>query len=547
MRTGESGYTLDVPPVATNELLFSRGRDPREDLARQYLRWVRITVSVVAAAALFAIWLAYRDDGILRAAMVGLLSSLLGVWMLFAARTFGHQRVVRASAYVDIVVISFFVAQFQGVGVYGVTFLWAIVIAAAFGTPADTVTATIACVALTYVLPHATGNPDAAQVAVEALMLGVVGTMVAALSFDVHRSGRERRSLERQLQDAQRIAQVGSFDFNVTTDEARWSEEMYRIFGVVGGVALGRAAFMDAIVPEDRERVGAALEAGTKGENVAFDCTIRRGDGELRQVHVIGSTVMRDDGPRVVGTVQDITSLRELDAMRDDFVAAASHELRTPTSIVLGFATTLASEWDRLSDHDHRRFVGEIERAALRLSVLIEDVLQVSQIESGNLRCSHDPFDVRDVVAEVVRTWPGELVIELAEGDGDAPVIAMGDPVRSRQVLANLLENAERHADAGPVQVELEQYDGHVRVRVRDHGPGIPREAHERIFDRFVRLGHDSTGTGLGLFISRGLAEAQGGSLDVDSAPGHGATFTFELLGAPKDVSRAGRPSSPPG
>jgi signal transduction histidine kinase len=167
----------------------------------------------------------------------------------------------------------------------------------------------------------------------------------------------------------------------------------------------------------------------------------------------------------------------------------------------------------------------------MRLSLLIEDVLQVSQIESGNVHCLHEPFDLRAEVTDLVRTWPGAAAVELDDGDVNGPIRAVGDAARTRQVLVNLLENAERHArDANaPVRIHVGRNGRSVQAVVADAGPGIPPEAQDRIFERFVRLGQDSTGTGLGLYISRRLAEAQGGTLHVESVPGRGATFTFAL------------------
>ena len=497
-------------------------------LARQYLTWVRTTISFLAGFALLAIDAVAPSDDVRAGASVALLSGVVAVGLVLVARRVGFGPVVRVSCYVDLAIIALFVTRFDDAHVYGVTFLWAVVVAAAFGTPRDTIAVTIASVVLTTTLPLLVRDHDAVQLLVEGLMLLVVGAMISALGIDEFRAERERARLERQLRDAQRIARLGSFDFDPSTDVARWSEELYRIFAIPDGEALGQGAFLEAVVPEDRDHVARAFaEATATHQDSDFVARIRRRDGDVRDVRVIGTYVQEDEGLRVVGTVQDITEQRRLDAMRDEFVAAASHELRTPTSIVLGFATTLASQWPTLGEEERLRFIGEIEDAAQRLSVLIEDVLQVTQIESGNVRCAADPFDLRAEVEELVRTWPGSLDAEV-EG---SEAIAVGDVARTRQVLVNLLENAERHAAGAtePVRVRVDRADGVVRVRVIDGGPGIPADAQERIFDRFARFGHSRGGTGLGLYISRRLAQVQGGSLEVSSEPGRGATFTFAL------------------
>ncbi len=447
--------TIDLDtPIACFERL-------RTERACSYLTRVRPLASLVVALAMFLTWLAFPEAQYLRAGICAIGGTVAAIIIALLARRFGYAGMIRVSAYVDVIFVSVFVAQLDGIDVLSVAFLWPILVAAAFGTGRDAVLVTTASSLSALVVPLSDSGVDAGPVIVEAVVLVVAGLAVTVLGIDATRSHRERHAIERQLEDAQRIAQIGSFDFDPRTDIARWSDEMHRIFLVPDGVPLGNDAFMEAIVPEDRPRVAAAMQAGlAAGEKITFDTTIRRGDGELRSVHVIGTPVGANEDLRVVGTVQDVTELRRLDAMRDEFVAAASHELRTPTSIVLGFATTLTNEWDRLPEKDRRRFVGEIEDASQRLSVLIEDVLQVSQIESGNVRCQHESFDLRAEVADLVRTWPGASPIALDEDDDevDTPVLAMGDAARTRQVLVNLLENAERHAGdaAVPVQVRVE-------------------------------------------------------------------------------------------
>ena len=518
--------------------LIGRLERMQEERARSYVTRVRPLATLVVAIAMFLTWLAFPEDQYVRAGVCALLGTAVAVVIALLSRRFGLATMVRVSPYADVVFVAAFGAQLDGIDVLSVAFVWPVLVAAAFCTPRDAILVTFASFGCALAVPLVGGDASRAPIIVEATVLLIAGAAVTALGIDASRSLRERRALEQQLEDAQRLAQIGSFDYDPVTDVARWSAEMHRIFQVPDGAPLGIDEFLHAIVQEDRERIASLMAAAREAvQRMDFDTTIRRGDGELRSVHVIGTPIDGDDGPRIVGTVQDVTELRRLDSMRDEFVAAASHELRTPTSIVLGFATTLTNEWDRLPEGDRRRFVGEIEDAALRLSLLIEDVLQVSQIESGNVRCQREPFDLRAEVVDLVRTWPGASTVRL-EGELDVPVPALGDATRTRQVLVNLLENAERHArDASePVHIRVGRTGRDVHAVVTDHGPGIPPDAQDRIFDRFVRLGHDSTGTGLGLYISRRLAEAQGGSLEVDSAPGQGATFTFALPADPGTV-----------
>jgi PAS domain S-box-containing protein len=494
---------------------------------------VRPIGSLAGCLALFGVWVISPNDSLLRAAVVAVLASAIAIGgSLWLASRVGTEVAVRVSVYVDIVLVALVVSQFPDESTYAIAYMWPIALATLLCTPRDTALITGLSVVVGASVPLLRGSEDFGRIALDAVIIALIGFMLAAVRRDEHRLDRTRSRLERQLRDAQRLAQVGSWEYDARTDTASWSEEMYRILGISERGGLGTAGFLELVVPEDREHAATQMARGIMEKvPTSFQITIRRPvDGELRAIYGVGEP-SADDPDVFIGSIQDVTDQRRLEAMRDEFVAAASHELRTPTSIVAGFASTLERSWDQIAEDDRRRYVGEIDRAAQRLSMLIEDVLQVSQIESGNLRCEHVPFDVTAEVGDIVRSWPGMMRIDLDLDD--EPRLAVGDAVRTRQVLTNLLANAERHTPEGThAIVHVHALDGHVQVSVEDDGPGIRPEDQARIFDRFVRLDRTKVGTGLGLYLSRKLAEAQAGTLDVESSPGHGATFTLSLPAA---------------
>lgn len=226
--------------------------------------------------------------------------------------------------------------------------------------------------------------------------------------------------------------------------------------------------------------------------------------------------------------------LRRLSALRADFVSLVSHELRAPMASVIGCAQTLRQRWRELAPDQRESFLALIEGETARLAMLIGDVLDTSRIEAGTFPFTFGQVDLEELVREasdVVRLGQEEVGLHLSVTSRIPPV--RGDRERLRQLLLNLLSNAVKYTVAGDdVEVTAVTEDGAVAVSVTDHGPGIPREEQRLIFEKFGRVnqgGKAKPGAGLGLFIARSIAEAHGGSLEVDSEPGAGATFTLRL------------------
>jgi signal transduction histidine kinase/ActR/RegA family two-component response regulator len=225
--------------------------------------------------------------------------------------------------------------------------------------------------------------------------------------------------------------------------------------------------------------------------------------------------------------------LRAADLAKSEYLSRMSHELRTPLNAILGFAQLL--EMDELRE-DQQESLGYILSAARHLLALINEVLDIAAIEAGRLTLSLEPVWVADVVSETV-----SLIRPLADQQGillvspartcDAHVL--GDRQRLKQVLLNLLSNAVKYnRPAGSVHLTCEHVNGRLRVKVADTGPGIPAEALERLFVPVERLGSEHgtvEGTGLGLPLSKRLADAMGGSLELESIPQQGSTFWVEL------------------
>ena len=228
-----------------------------------------------------------------------------------------------------------------------------------------------------------------------------------------------------------------------------------------------------------------------------------------------------------------VEELRRLSALRADFVSLVSHELRSPMAAVIGSARTLQQRWRELRPDQREAFLAVIADETTRLAALIGDVLDTSRLEAGTFGYRFGDVDLATVLRDAVSAAElGQDEVRLTTEIAPSLPPVRGDAERLRQLADNLISNALKHSPAGgEILVAAHAENGAVRVRVTDTGPGIAAEHHGLIFEKFGRAtGRDAKpGTGLGLFISRSFAEAHGGSLEVESSPGRGATFTLTL------------------
>lgn len=239
--------------------------------------------------------------------------------------------------------------------------------------------------------------------------------------------------------------------------------------------------------------------------------------------------------------------LRTLDELKNEFVAMVAHDLRSPMASITAAARTLSAQFDRLSVDDREVLLDMIARSTTGLSGLVEDVLQVARIESGQFSYQQTAFDLLEVVertaAEVQFGIEGRISIEAASVVGARPT-AWGDAERNWQVLTNLLSNAVKFSSQESVVRVVVGPDGtdlaFLRVDVIDEGAGIAEEDMPRLFQKFSRIRSSDArgkikGTGLGLYICQQIVEAQGGRIWAVSRPGEGSTFSFTIPTAPED------------
>jgi PAS domain S-box-containing protein len=237
---------------------------------------------------------------------------------------------------------------------------------------------------------------------------------------------------------------------------------------------------------------------------------------------------------RITVVARDITRRKRIDMAKSEVISAVAHELRSPLTSVKGFTSTLLHRWDRFDDETKKHLLVTIESDADRVTRLIGELLDVSRIEAGRLELRRYPIDITEIAQKVTgRLAPTAANHELSMAfPPDFPAV-FGDPDKLEQVLTNLVENATKHTEAGQVHVTGVVEDSKVRISVADEGEGIPKEHRLAVFGKFFRRNSgrvgSPSGTGLGLFISKGLVEAHGGRIWVEAGDTGGAVFTFTL------------------
>ncbi len=395
----------------------------------------------------------------------------------------------------------------------------------------------------------------------------------------VEETRAQLQSLTERLQLAAAAAGMGVWDWNVAENELVWDEGMHRLYGTTHDTFPGAyQAWSSSLHPDDAERAVSAINDTVKN-GTPFDIVFRiiRTDGATRYMRALAKVYQSQEGKaqRVVGINLDVTDqqvaeltlrqqerrLRELNELlqsrtqqaesantaKSRFVASVSHEIRTPLGAILGVIYLIKKT--SLSG-DQGELLATIERSAKTLLGMINDILDLSKIEAGQLSLDSSSFCIQGVGEELSGLMAGYALDKpikiCVEIDPQLPEFAIGDRVRLMQVLTNLAGNAIKFTERGKVTIRLkatatgeaqaENDNGRstfrLRCEVQDTGRGIEPHQLSRVFDPFAQAEHTNAtaGTGLGLAIVRELVTLMGGEVGVESEPGVGSTFSCEVL-----------------
>ena len=382
------------------------------------------------------------------------------------------------------------------------------------------------------------------------------------------------RSSEARLAEAQRVAHIGSWEWDVITGEIIWSDEEFRLFGFAPmEIVPSYDRYFACVHVEDRSITTDWIQSVlTEKKAASLDNRIVRPDGDSRILHGWASPVLDQSGTvvRIVGTSQDVTEQRRTqeelrlaketaeasNRAKSDFLANMSHEIRTPMNGIIGMTElTLDTELNR----EQREYLGMVKSSANSLLRLINDILDFSKIEAGKLEMESISFSLRDAVGGMLKPLgvrANQRQLELiADIPASVPDHLVGDPMRLRQILINLTDNAIKFTERGDVVLKVENGEDRegeqlLHFSVADTGVGIAVEKQALIFEAFAQADGSTTrtygGTGLGLAIATRLVHQMGGRIWVESALGQGTTFHFTAwFGTRKTVAPTVTPIDP--
>ncbi|MFL5813418.1 MAG: ATP-binding protein [Bdellovibrionia bacterium] len=365
-----------------------------------------------------------------------------------------------------------------------------------------------------------------------------IGTVARDIS-EIQRTQEALRRTASELKEAQRVAQVGNWTWNLKTGRHEWSEELYRIFGKDPNHPLpAYDEMLTLFTPESARKLDEVVARVIEnGSSYKMDLELAGGNEGHRWISSCGEAIRAESGEVVGirGTAQDITELKELQRMREEWTSVIAHDLRQPISLISMSAELLPTLHKGEMDSGERVVEERIHTAAMSLSRMVDDLMDISRMEASRLVLERKWIDPRVVVRETLSRMSHEVsgfTVSLDESGELLPVYA--DQMRVEQVVSNLITNAVKYGKKdSKISVRLQRLPEEIQISVTNEGPGISKEEIPIIFSRFWRSkstrGSGVPGLGLGLYIAKGLVEGHGGRIWVNSTPGKTTSFSFTL------------------
>jgi len=395
----------------------------------------------------------------------------------------------------------------------------------------------VGTVAVNYGVPHQFGADD-----VQLLSLLAAEVAPSLEAARLHEDLRESETRKSAIVES-------ALDCMIAADEeglvVEFNPAAERTFGHRRDQVVGREIWEVIVPPELREyhrRHLAQLEgARERPQSRRLETTAQRADGSQFPAEISLAFFQQDGKAMFSASIRDLSERLEAEIMRQEseaksrFVAAMSHELRTPLNSILGFSQLLAGSGTGELNERQRRYVGHIESSGRHLLALINDVLDLSKVEAGQMEVELEPIELQPLLEEatsqlrpIADLKPLDLIVD------PAPAIWIrADRRRFLQVMLNLLSNAIKFTGPGGlIRITATRSGRAAEVAVSDTGIGIPESEQQRIFEEFTQVegpSSESEGTGLGLALSRRLLQLMRGSIRLESSPGSGSTFTISI------------------
>lgn len=383
---------------------------------------------------------------------------------------------------------------------------------------------------------------------------------IDAIAFGLNMLGQEINFYQTQLkekthslEEAQRIGNVGSWEWIIEKDEISWSDQLYQIYGVTMGTALSFEQFAKLLTPETLARLGEKVEKCIQ-QKESFQIIhpfYTANEGVLKYVQSIGELVEKDGKPyKLVGTALDITEQHnaklelaqlneeleqkvvERTADLESFTYSVSHDLRAPLRAIGGFSEILIDDYAPILGDEGKRLLNIVQDNANRMSQLIDDLLRFSRI--NNQKINHQKINMNELIQGLIsELTPAYPSLNINIKVNELPLIK-GDTILMKQVWQNLIDNAIKYsAKEEEINITIKPVTNkkHHIISIQDNGVGFDQQYQDKLYEVFQRLHSQDefSGTGVGLSIVKRIIDKHGGEISVNSSVGKGATFAISI------------------
>jgi PAS domain S-box-containing protein len=379
------------------------------------------------------------------------------------------------------------------------------------------------------------------------IIIGIVTDFITKLLAEKENQASENLYA---LKQAQSIAKFGSWEWDVTKDKVYWSEELRRIFGFnKDSSEMDYGRYIKSIHPNDRELAGKVInDALKKQKPFSFEHRIIKPGGTLRYLRGNGQPVTDEKGKviKLIGTAQDITEAKLLEDARNDFVALASHQLRTPATAVKQYLSLLIEGYAGSLSDEQKKFAKIAYESNDRQLNIVDDLLNVAQVDSGNIKLRLVTVDANKLIEKIVKDEAIKFENKQQKLTYDTrhkKLECKADGRRLRMVIENILDNANKYTPRnGRIMINLTKTKKNICISIADDGIGIAKKDSKNLFKKFTRANNPDTrmaeGTGLGLYIAHRIIRLHGGKITLKSTPKKGTQFKIFLPIPQKKLAR---------